>query len=105
LRETTSLILLALLGGLSGCASVTSRGVPCFDGWTTDPSGPSTVRRLSRTERADLTQLTPNRQAIVCVHQMPSGELIVISDGRQLETTSVIREGAGYRVVARGAIV
>lgn len=98
-------MLVTLFASLCGCASSTVRRAPCFDGWTTDSSGASKIKRLSQAERTDLSQMTPQGQAIVCVHEMPSGELIIISRGRRLETTQVARDSAGYRVVERGTII
>jgi hypothetical protein len=91
---------------LANCASVPPGVVPCFDGWTTDDSGPSRLWTPSTAEKGRLAALLEPQERLACVHRMPSGKLILITrDAGRTRTAEVRASGDGFELMDRGSVV
>ncbi len=100
----------SLVGALSilasSCATTSKSEAPCFDGWTSDSSGPSIVWLPSQSEAVKLQELLADDSPVVCYHQLPSGKIIVLTkrDGVVYFTT-IMPEDDGFEIVDSGIVL
>lgn len=79
---------------------------PCFDGWTTDESGKSKVWTPDEAEALALRAINPTDEAAVCYHLMPSGRVIVLTDGIDvIHTYQATPISGGYALTSSGSVV
>jgi len=93
---------------LAGCAShgFDHAKTPCHDGWTVNGLGKSTVHHLSDSEQAEIQSLLNNDRNIVCAHDVPPNDLLVInSDGSQKYSTRFRKLDDGYGYVSEEMII
>lgn len=95
-----------LLVALSGCATTSTQSVPCFDGWTRDEAGVSMVVPAGDPRYARYAEYVAPDSSIVCMHQMPTGRLVLLSEGRGAVHFVVLDPVAGGHVVSeRGSVI
>lgn len=94
------LIYASIMSIIGGCASSDeSIQAPCYDGWIVDASGSSKIWDPERTTREELLAVIGAEHQVVCFHQMPSGEVVVISSREDgLRSITLSPNGGKYTV-------
>ena len=92
---------------ISSCASKQLRDAPCYDGWTSDTSGRSSLWSPEDNDTfTAIASLISTQETLECIHRLPSGRLVVLTTSENfVHTTELIPSGSGYSIGERGYVV
>jgi hypothetical protein len=91
---------------ISSCAVIDKPEAPCFDGWTTDGSGRSSVWQPNETETIKIRELLPVDEIPVCYHRLPSGKVIVLTSlNGDIHYVSLMPKDDSYEVIDTGLVL